>query len=82
MTILEPDSRRRTSLGKVGRHDRYIVHEEPDGALILDPAVVVSELDARFLANPALVQRIEASRKRPERPERPEARPRRDEAMG
>jgi hypothetical protein len=79
MTILEPDSRRRASLGKVGRHDRCIVHEEPDGTLIFDPAVVVSELEARFLANPALVQRIEDSRKRPERPE---PRPRRDEAMG
>jgi hypothetical protein len=76
MTIIELDSRRRASLGKIGRHDRYIVHEEPDGTLIFEPATVMSEAEARFLANPALVARVVDNSLHPERRR---TRPRRDE---
>ena len=67
--VLELDERRRASLGKIGRpeHRRYLVTEEPDGTLILVPAVVLSELEARFLANRELVNRVEANRAHPER---------------
>ena len=41
------DSRRRLSLGKIGRHSRYYVHEEPDGTLIFEPAVVVTRREVR-----------------------------------
>lgn len=65
--ILELDERRRVSLGKIGRpeHRRYLVTEEPDGTLILVPAVVMSELEARFLANRELVNRVETNRAHP-----------------
>lgn len=67
--LLELDERRRASLGRIGNpeHRRYLVTEEPDGTIILRPAVVMSELEARFLANPELVARIRESRAHPER---------------
>lgn len=41
--MIELDARRRTSLGKIGRkeHDRYLVDEQPDGTIVLTPAIVV-----------------------------------------
>jgi len=62
--LVELDDRRRVSLGKVGRpeHTRYIVEEEPDGTLVLTPAVVMSELEAKLLASRELVERINANR--------------------
>jgi hypothetical protein len=59
--LIELDDRRRVSLGKVGRpeHRRYLVHEESDGTLVLHPAVVLTETEARLAANPELVERIE-----------------------
>lgn len=62
--VLELDERRRASLGRIGRaeHRRYLVSEEPDGTIVLRPAVVMTELEARMLANQALVERIERNR--------------------
>lgn len=67
--ILELDERRRASLGRIGRpeHRRYLVAEEPDGTIVLRPAVVMTELEARLLANPALVARIQANNADPSR---------------
>ncbi len=67
-TLLELDERRRTSMGKIGRpeHRRYIVTEEPDGTLILSPAVVMAEHEARLLANQALMAQIGQNLTRPE----------------
>lgn len=67
--LIELDDRRRVSLGKLGRpeHRRYLATEHPDGTIIFTPAVVMSELEARFLANRALVERIEDDRRHPER---------------
>jgi hypothetical protein len=67
--ILELDERRRASLGRIGRpeHRRYLVSEEPDGTIILRPAVVMTELEARLLANRALVERIRENEKDPSR---------------
>jgi hypothetical protein len=58
--IVETDSRGRASLGRPGR--RYLMHEESDGTLVLEPAVVVTELERRFLANAALQAQIEYAR--------------------
>lgn len=46
--LIEVDSRRRVHLGDMGKHHRYLAHTEPDGTIILTPAVVVpvSELKA------------------------------------
>jgi hypothetical protein len=35
---------------------------EPDGTIILRPAVVMNELEARYLANPELVAEVERRR--------------------
>ena len=50
------------------------MHEESDGTLVLEPAVVVTELERRFMANSALQAQIEYAKKHPE-----QQRPRRRE---
>ncbi len=65
--VIELDDRRRASLGKFGRHDRYLIREQEDGTLILEPAVVLTEAEAAYLKNPALVALIEEERAHPER---------------
>lgn len=67
--LVELDDRRRMSLGKVGKpeHRRYLAVEHPDGTIVLTPAVVMSEMEARFLANRTLVERVEENRRHPER---------------
>lgn len=65
--VIELDDRRRVSMGKIGRHDRYLVHEHDDGTLVLEPAVILSEAEVRFMANPSLVAQIENNRAHPER---------------
>ncbi len=69
-TMIELDGRSRVTLpGKAGR--RYLIHEEADGVLVLEPAVVISEAERRYLADPALQASVKYARKHPE-----EARPR------
>jgi hypothetical protein len=76
--LIELDDRRRASLGRVGRaeHRRYLAHEEPDGTVVLVPAVVMPESVARLLANPELLAQVEPtvvdpeSRVRRSRPQR------------
>ncbi|MBT8227022.1 MAG: hypothetical protein HKP61_01385 [Dactylosporangium sp.] len=60
-TLVELDERRRLSLGKVGwpEHRRYLAHEESDGTIVLVPARVMPESQARLLANRELVEQIE-----------------------
>lgn len=65
--LVELDERRRVSLGKIGRHSRYLVREEPDGTLIFEPAVVLTESERKYLANQALQAQIEDNRAHPER---------------
>ena len=43
------------------------MHEESDGTLVLEPAVVVTELERRFMANAALQAQIKDARKHPEK---------------
>jgi hypothetical protein len=51
------DPRRRVTL-KVGHHDRYLAHEEPDGTIVLRPAVVLTTDDLALRSNPDLMDRI------------------------
>jgi hypothetical protein len=56
-------------LGRVNiaQPDRqYLLHEEDDGTLVLEPAVVISELEHRFLANAALQVKIAHAGDHPE----------------
>lgn len=66
-TLIELDDRRRASLGKLGRHRRYLAHEEPDGTLVLTPATVMSEAQARLLAQPEVMADIDTFLAEPER---------------
>ena len=65
--LIELDSRRRVALGRLGRpeHSRYLVTEEPDGTLVLTPAVVMTAHEAALLRNPELVAQVEADRADP-----------------
>lgn len=65
--LVELDGRRRASLGKIGRHDRYLVYEQGDGVLVFEPAVLLTAAEAALLANPALVAQIADNRAHPER---------------
>lgn len=58
--IIEPDERRRVSLGKLGHHSRYLAREEADGTLIFEPAVVMTEFEAAVLAQPTVVAELVA----------------------
>lgn len=57
--LIELDDRRRVSLGRLGRHRRYLAREEPDGTLVLVPAAVMSESQARLLARPEVMAGID-----------------------
>jgi hypothetical protein len=67
--LLELDDRRRTSFGKIGRPQdrRYLVTEEPDGTVILTPAIVVAEHEARLLARPDILAQVAADRAEPKK---------------
>lgn len=54
--------RSRANLGKLAEHDRYLVHREPDGTLIWEPAEVMSVTEARLLADEALMKVIADNR--------------------
>jgi len=60
--LVEVDGRRRVPLGRIGRKKdtRYLVREDDDGTIVLTPAVVLSEREAAVLANPALIQQLQA----------------------
>jgi len=64
--LVEVDSRRRVTLGQHARHQRYLITSESDGTVILTPAVVVSELEARLLRRPDLVEKVRADLAAPE----------------
>jgi hypothetical protein len=59
--------RSRANLGKLAEHDRYLVHREPDGTLIWEPAEVMSVTEARLLADESLMKVITANRADPSR---------------
>jgi len=67
--LVELDSRRRISLGRLGRpeHRRDLVTEEPDGKRVLTPAVVMTAREAALLRRPDLVERIESDLANPDR---------------
>lgn len=54
--LLELDTRRRISLGRIAKHNHYLVAVEEDGTIVLTPAVVMTEAEARLLAVPAVQQ--------------------------
>ena len=50
------DNRGRLSLGEPDA--TFLLWEQPDGALVLEPAITVSTMEAALLANDAIQERI------------------------
>jgi len=51
----------------VGKPDgTYILHEEPNGTIILEPAVVMSEEEYRFMSNAKIQADIAHAKAHPE----------------
>lgn len=62
--LVTTDSRGRAT---VGRPDQsFLLYEQEDGTLVLEPAVVISELEHRYLANATMQAQIEYARAHPE----------------
>jgi hypothetical protein len=66
-TLVSVQGRGRVNLGKLADHDRYLVHREPDGTLIWEPAEVMSITEARLLADDDLKEVVAANRADPSR---------------
>lgn len=67
-TLIELDPRGRVSLKKLaGSHDRYLASRYDDGTIVLEPAAVVTEAQARYLASPHVADALEAAMARPDR---------------
>lgn len=62
MTLIELDDRKRVSLGKYATGTRYLLTTEPDGTLILTPAVALSVAEARLLDRPDLLETVKNNR--------------------
>lgn len=67
--LIELDERRRASLRRLGHkeHRLYIADTEPDGTIVLRPAVVTTELAGRTESRPEVQAAIERSVGHPER---------------
>jgi hypothetical protein len=64
--LLEVGARRRATLTNIGHHDRYLAEELPDGTVVLHPAVVMSEAQARLLAAPDVLAKVTEANGRPD----------------
>lgn len=65
--LISLQDRSRANLGKLAEHDRYLVHREPDGTLIWEPAEVMSVTEARLLADEGLMKVVADNRADPSR---------------
>lgn len=64
-TMIEVDARSRVTLpGRAGR--RYLLHEDPDGTVVLEPAVLLSEMEVAYLRDPDLQAKVVHSREHPQ----------------
>ncbi|MGH9114108.1 MAG: hypothetical protein ACRDZN_17665 [Acidimicrobiales bacterium] len=66
--LVEKDSRGRIALGKVADAERYLVHREANGRIVLEPAVVMSAVEERLLSDPAFIARMAAAASEPASP--------------
>jgi hypothetical protein len=62
--LVEVDNRKRVSLGAVAREPgtQYMAEVDDDGVIVLTPAVIMSEVEARLLQRPDILAAIERSR--------------------
>ena len=68
LVLVDTDPRVRVSLARLGVQPgrRYLARVESDGAVILEPAVVMTEAELPLRANPALMEQIEHARAHPD----------------
>jgi hypothetical protein len=59
--------RKRANLAKIAEFDQYLVHAEPDGTLIWEPADVVTVTERKLAADEDLMARLAANREDPSR---------------
>lgn len=65
-TLIQVDGRKRITLGSLARHAQYLITEEPDGSLYLEPAVVLTAAERDFLADSTLTAALERVNAHPE----------------
>ncbi|MCU0270493.1 MAG: hypothetical protein MUF83_17860 [Acidimicrobiales bacterium] len=65
--LISLQDRKRANLAKIATHDHYLVHREPDGTLIWEPAEIVTATERALLAEVGLIERIAANRADPSR---------------
>lgn len=58
---------KRVSLSRIAKLDSYLVHEEPDGILVWEPAQVISETKRKLLQDTTLMTQILTTRSNPAR---------------
>jgi len=63
-TLVSTDTRGRVSIGRPNRDYRFT--EQADGSILLEPAVVVSELERKFLSDVEVQAQIAYYEKHPE----------------
>lgn len=59
--------RKRANLARIATHDHYLVHCEPDGTLIWEPAEVVTVTERRLMEDATLMAKIAENRQDPAR---------------
>jgi hypothetical protein len=59
--------RKRANLARIALHDQYLVHVEPDGTLIWEPAEIVSVTERKLMEDLTLMRTIAANREDPSR---------------
>lgn len=68
MDVIELDKRRRATLPKSARHERYIVTAASDGTLTLTPAVIRSALEDELRQQrPGFIEQLERDASDPAR---------------
>ena len=70
-TLIQVDSRGRLSLGSLAQQTTYLAHGNDDGSIVLEPAVVLTETEARLRTQPELFAEVERRADRPEGAGRP-----------
>lgn len=62
MTVtIEVDSRGRAALGKIARSGTYRASVRPDGAVVLEPAQVLTDAELQILRHPEVAQALEST---------------------
>jgi hypothetical protein len=59
--------RKRANLARIAAHAQYLVHTEPDGTMIWEPAEILTVTERKLMGDAALMAEIAANRQDPSR---------------